>query len=106
MQLRKAINLIETGKVYKKELDLSTNKIILLENRLILKDSIIAKHQSKDVIWSKLESDYKSEIRNFNEYAKNTQKIYDRQKTLLFLGKFGKWVYLGIGVGAGILLSK
>ena len=96
MQLRKAINLIETGKVYKKELDLSTNKIILLENRLILKDSIIAKHQSKDVIWSKLESDYKSEIRNFNEYAKNTQKIYDRQKTLLFLGKFG----------AGILLSK
>jgi hypothetical protein len=106
VQLRKAINLIETGKIYKKELDLSTNKILVLENRLILKDSIIAKYQSKDKIWSKLESDYKSEISNFKNYANNTQKIYDRQKTLLFLGKFGKWVYLGIGVAAGILLSK
>ena len=106
MQLRKAINLIETGKVYKKELDLSNNKIILLENRLILKDSIIAKYQSKDKIWSKLESDYKSETSNFKNYANNTQKIYDRQKTLLFLSKFGKWAYLGIGIGAGILLSK
>ena len=88
------------------ELDLSISKILILENRLILKDSIIGKYQSKDAIWSRLESDYKSEIRNFNEYAKNTQKIYDRQKKLLFLGKFGKWVYLGIGIGAGILLSK
>ena len=41
MQLRKAINLIETGKVYKMELDLSISKILILENRLILKDSII-----------------------------------------------------------------
>lgn len=106
MQLRKAINLIETGKVYKKELDLSTEKIQFLENRLILKDSIIGKYQSKDVLWSKLESDYKSKIYNFNQYFNNTQKIYDRQKTLLFLSKFGKWVYLGIGIGAGILLSK
>lgn len=106
MQLRKAINLIETGKIYKKELDLSTNKILVLENRLILKDSIIAKYQSKDKIWSKLESDYKSEISNFKNYANNTQKIYDRQKTLLFLSKFGKWAYLGIGVAAGIIISK
>jgi hypothetical protein len=106
VQLRKAINLIETGKVYKKELDLSTNKILVLEDRLILKDSIIGKYQSKEVVWNKLESDYKSKIENFNSYINNTQKIYERQKTLLFLSKFGKWAYLAVGIGAGILLSK
>ena len=105
-QLRKAINLIETSKVYKKELDLSKDKIGVLENRLIIKDSIIGKFESKEVLYKRLEADYKSEIKNWNEYANNTQKIYDRQKTLIFLGKFGKWVYLGIGVAAGVMISK
>jgi hypothetical protein len=106
VQLRKAINLIETSKVYKKELDLSKDKIGLLEKRIVVKDSIIGKFESKEVLYAKLEADYKSEIRNWRDYANNTQKIYDRQKTLIFLGKFGKWVYLGVGVAAGIMISK
>lgn len=77
-----------------------------MENRLIIKDSIIGKFESKEVLYKRLEADYKSELKNWNEYGINTQKIYDRQKTLIFLGKFGKWVYLGIGVAAGILISK
>ena len=106
VQLRQAINLIETSKVYKKELDLSKDKIGLLEKRLIVKDSIIGKFESKEVLYKRLEADYKSQINNWNQYANNTQKIYDRQKTLVFLGKFGKWIYLGLGVAAGIMISK
>lgn len=106
VQLRKAINLIETSKVYKKELDLSKDKIGVLEKRIVLKDSIIGKLESKEVIYKRLEADYKSEINNWNQYANNTQKLYDRQRTLIFLGKFGKWVYLGLGVAAGVMISK
>jgi len=106
VQLRQAINLIETSKVYKKELDLSKDKIGLLEKRIVVKDSIIGKFESKEVLYKQLEADYKSELRNWRDYANNTQKIYDRQKTLIFLGKFGKWIYLGLGVAAGIMISK
>jgi len=77
-----------------------------LEKRLIVKDSIIGKFESKEVLYKRLEADYKSQINNWNQYANNTQKIYDRQKTLVFLGKFGKWIYLGLGVAAGIMISK
>jgi hypothetical protein len=77
-----------------------------LEKRIVVKDSIIGKFESKEVLYKQLEADYKSELRNWRDYANNTQKIYDRQKTLIFLGKFGKWIYLGLGVAAGIMISK
>ena len=61
-QLRKAINLIENGKVVKKELELSNERTVLLEYRISTKDSIISQYVKKEDNWKKIDANYKTQI--------------------------------------------
>jgi hypothetical protein len=105
-QLKKAINIIEKGKVTQKELDFTKEKVVVLESRIQNKDSIIYKFNEKEVIWNKIDSNYQKEIANFNQIISNDKKIFDRQQLLILRGKWGKWLFLAAGIGSGILLHR
>jgi hypothetical protein len=106
VQLRKAINLIEKGKLVQTELDFTKEKVGFLEKRIEKKDSIIFNYGLKDIEWNKFYENYKIESRNNKEYQNNTQKIFERQELLIRRNKMTKWFFLFAGVGAGIMLHK
>ena len=54
-QLRKAINLIEKGKVTQEELDSTKQLVIYLNKRITTKDSIILRYGQKDQYWKKIQ---------------------------------------------------
>jgi hypothetical protein len=105
-QLKKAINLIEKGKVTQKELDFTKEKVITLESRIKFKDSVINKYVEKEVVWNKMDKNYKEQIRNYNEFTQNCNRIYAEQRLLINRGKWEKWLFLAVGIGGGILLHK
>lgn len=102
-QLRKAISLIEKGKVTEKELELTKEKMALLEARLTNKDSVINHY-------SLLENDYKAIVKNQekiihdnNVQASNYEQIISL-KTKQFRNQVKKkWVAIGVGVVIGFL---
>jgi hypothetical protein len=105
-QLRKAINLIENGKVVKKELELSNERTVLLEYRISTKDSIISQYVNKEDNWKKIDANYKSQIFNYKEYGKNTQRIFEEQRKQIRGLKFKKWVGILAGFGIGYVIAK
>jgi hypothetical protein len=106
VQLRKAINLIENAKVVKEELEDTKQINILLNKRIQLKDSIILKYGIKEINWKRIDSNYQKQIENDNNYQKNTQKIFEIQRSQIRRQKWSKWAMLVAGVGAGYLISK
>jgi len=105
-QLRKAINLIENGKVLKNELELSNERTVLLEYRISTKDSIISQYIYKEDNWKKIDANYKSQIYNYKEYGKNTQKIFEEQRKQIKGLKFKKWVGILAGFGIGYVIAR
>ena len=105
-QLRKAINLIENGKVLKNELELSNERTVLLEYRISTKDSIISQYIYKEDNWKKIDANYKSQIYNYKEYGKNTQKIFEEQRKQIRGLKFKKWVGILAGFGIGYVIAR
>jgi hypothetical protein len=106
VQLRKAINLIENAKVLKEELEDTKQINTLLNKRIQLKDSIILKYGIKEINWKRMDSNYQKQIENDKNYQKNTQKIFEIQRSQIRRQKFSKWAMLVAGVGAGYLISK
>ena len=105
-QLRKAINLIENGKVLAQELDLTKERSVILEFRISTKDSVISQYQQKEVNWKKIDANYKSELVNYQEYSRNTQRIFEEQRKQIRGLKFKKWLGILAGVGIGYVIAK
>jgi hypothetical protein len=105
-QLKKAINLIENGKVVKHELNLSKQTIELLQNRISKKDSVINQYMLKELVWRSIEQDHKKEKLNNYMYMENSQKIFEKQRFLLNSNKFQKWAFLALGIGLGFAIHK
>ena len=106
IQLRKAINLIENGKVVKQELELANEKAVVLENRLCLKDSIISQYVQNEKSWKKIDSNYKIQIYHYEDYKKNTQRIFEEQRSQIRGLKLKKWLGIFLGIGVGYLIHK
>ena len=105
-QLRKAINLIENGKVLAKELDLTKERSVWLEYRISTKDSVISQYLQKELNWKKIDANYKTELGNYQEYTKNTQRIFEEQRKQIRGLKFKKWLGIFAGLGIGYVIAK
>jgi hypothetical protein len=103
-QLKKAINLIEQGKVVKEELEVSKKKIITLEEFLNHKDKIINEFQKKDSLSKNVIMSYEQAVINFQAQIKNAETISKLQKKTINRLKFRKFIALGLGFGAGFLI--
>jgi DNA-binding XRE family transcriptional regulator len=105
-KLRKAINLIEEGKVTKEELKLSKETIKYMEHRLEVKDSIIYKYATKDLYWKQVDSNNKLEIVNYKKVITNTNQMYDIQTKNYKKQKRLGFVKLAFGVLIGLFIAK
>jgi hypothetical protein len=102
--LKTAINRIEEGKVAKKELDISKEKIQVLTDLVSKSDSTIIYLQKKDTINQKMISGYKEAIKNLNVNLTNSELMYHTQTLRLAKEKVKKWTFLGLGVSTIIAL--
>jgi hypothetical protein len=105
-QLRKAINIIENGKVVKQELELSKERYVVLEYRIATKDSIISQYINKEKNWIKIDENHKKQIINYEDYTKNTQRIFEEQRKRIRGLKFKKWAGILAGFGIGYVIAK
>ena len=105
-QLRRAITIIENGKVVKQELELTKERSVWLEYRISTKDSIISQYQQKEDNWKKIDANYKSRISNYQQYTKNTQSIFEEQRKQIRGLKFKKWLGIFAGLGIGYVIAK
>jgi hypothetical protein len=105
-QLRKAINLIEKGKIVQEELTLTKEREKYLENRLKIKDSILFHFATKEQYYKKIDSNYKIEIGNFKQVISNDKLIYNLQSAKMVGLKRKKWLFLAIGSISTYLITK
>lgn len=105
-QLKKAINLIERGKVVEEELTVSNKKILLLDQSNKNKDLIILEYSSKDSIFQKTIGGYKAMVVNLESSLSNAKSINTIDKIRNRKQKLKKWYSLIIGVGIGYLIAK
>ena len=105
-QLKKAINLIEKGKVVEEELVVTKELLKNSETRLSVKDSIIGKYQLS-------ENQYKAFVKNLEENVKNDSRIIYNLNTQIKLTqkiarrqKLSKYIVGILGVGIGYLIAK
>jgi hypothetical protein len=105
-QLRKAINLIEQGKVAQEELDSTKQLVVYLNKRINTKDSILLRYGQKDQYWKKIDGVNKEKIGNLNKVIDNQNKVIGIQSKSIRRGKIGKFAMLALGFGAGIIISK
>ena len=105
-QLKKAINLIERGKVVEEELTISNKKILLLDQSNKNKDLIISEYSSKDSICQKTIGGYKAMVLNLESSLSNAKSINTIDKIRNRRQKLKKWYSLIIGVGIGYLIAK
>ena len=105
-QLKRAINLIELGKVHKEELDASVLKISKLEGLLITKDGVISELKKKDTYNDSLILAYKGIVSNLNKSLSNAELSFSLQNKKLRKEKFKKWGTLVLGVATGYLIFR
>jgi len=105
-QLRKAINLIEQGKVAQEELDSTKQLVVYLNKRINTKDSILLRYGQKDQYWKKIDGVNKEKIGNLNQVIDNQNKVIGIQSRSIRRGKLGKVAMLMLGLGTGFLISK
>lgn len=105
-QLKKAINLIEKGKVVEEELNVTKELLKNSESRLSVKDSIIGKYQLS-------ENQYKLLVSNFEQNVKNDKRIIYNLETQIKLSKkisrrqkLSKYIVGILGVSIGYLIAK
>lgn len=73
-QLRKAINIIEEGKITKLELDSTKELVNYLNKRISTKDSLLLRYGQKDQYWKKVDGVNKEKIANLNKVIENKDK--------------------------------
>lgn len=105
-QLKLAIVKIEQGKLYKQELDLSNQKVNLLEGRIVLKDSIITFLREKDALNNKMMWSYDDTIDNYKKVIENLEQKYKLQRSVSRRQKLAKWGTFIAGLGGGYLIFR
>lgn len=105
-QLKKAINLIEKGRVMEEELSATNRKVLLLNESLNNKDRIISEYSTKDSLSQKTIEGYKAVVGNLETTIANEKKINLIAKVQNRRQKFKKWISLAIGVGIGFIITK
>jgi len=105
-QLKRAITLIELGKVYKQELNASSLKISKLESLIKTKDEIIDEHKKKNQYNDSIIVAYKEVVENMNKNLSNAEISFSLQTKKLRKERFKKWGTLFVGVATGYLIFK
>ena len=105
-QLKKAINLIERGKVAEEELGQTKQLVTILENKVTLKDSVIAKLFLEKDVYSALVRNYEQELANDKNIIKNLEKSITLEKRISRKQKLSKWIVGAAGIALGLLISK
>lgn len=106
VEIKKSINLIERGKVAEKELLLSKEAIILLEKRILVKDSIIAEFKTKEKTYLEIQDNYDALVFSSNEIAQNLEKSLVLANRKYKRQGFMKWVGVAAAFSIGYLISK
>ncbi len=105
-QLRKAINLIEQGKITKEELDSTKQLVLYLNKRIDTKDSILIRYGQKDQYWKKIDGVNKEKIGNLNQVISNQNKVIEiKDYTIRKQKKIGIMKLL-LGVALGFFIAK
>lgn len=105
-QLKVAIVKIEQGKIYKEELDATNQKVKYLENRIVLKDSVITFYKERDSLHNKMTWIYESSIDNYKKIIDNLQEKYRMQRSISRRQKLAKWGTFLAGLGGGYLIFR
>lgn len=105
-QLKLAIVKIEQGKLVKQELDLTNEKVKLLEGRIVLKDSIITFLREKDALNNKMMWSYDDTIENYKKVIENLEQKYKLQRSVSRRQKLAKWGTFIAGLGGGFLIFR
>lgn len=105
-QLKKAINLIEKGKVTEEELNLTKSALKLSENRIAVKDSIILNLNNKETAYKSIIQNYKKNLENVAEMVENLENSITLERKRVKRQKFSKWVLALGGLGLGVLITK
>lgn len=105
-QLKLAIVKIEQGKLVKQELDLTNEKVNLLEGRLVLKDSVITFLKEKDALNNKMMWSYEATIANYKTIVDNLDQKYKLQRSIARRQKLAKWGTFIAGLGGGFLIFR
>lgn len=106
VQIQKAINIIETGKVTYQELQTTKLKVSQLDNVIINKDSIIAKLNQNIVDYKAIMQKQTQIEHNNNIIITNQIKLQEITTKQLKKQKLKKWVTLALGVTVGFIISK
>ena len=105
-QLRKAINLIEHGKVVAKELAIVNEKVVKLEYAVTIKDSTLAQFRIKDQLHNQMVTGYEAAITNFKQIVANNELALKTQRTMVRRQKLAKWGTFLAGLGGGYLIFR
>ena len=105
-QLRKAINLIEHGKVVAKELAIVNEKVVKLEYAVTIKDSTLAQYRIKDQLHNQMVTGYEAAITNFKQIVANNELALKTQRTMVRRQKLAKWGTFLAGLGGGYLIFR
>jgi formylmethanofuran dehydrogenase subunit A len=105
-QLRKAINIIEHGKVVAKELAVVNQKVSILEYAVNLKDSSLAQYRIKDQLHNQMVTRYEASITNYKTMLANNEQSLKIQRTMVRRQKLAKWGTFLAGLGGGYLIFR
>lgn len=105
-QLKKAINIIEEGKVVKRELALEKQKTLLLDSIIRSKDSSIAAYKRLDTTNNRMIQGYKDAGKNLQMTIANLEFKNTLQGGMYDAEKKKKWWALAFGIAVGILISR
>ena len=105
-QVKKAISIIEVGKVHQEELILTKKALQLAENRLVLKDSVIYYNSLKDKMYLSIIEGYKKNISNSDQIISNLEHNIKVEQRKTRVQKVYKWIALVGGLTAGFFISK
>lgn len=102
-QLKKAINLIEKGKVVQEELDLTKQQVENLNIALLNDKLLIAEYHTKDSLNNKIIQALRISNANHRSMVVNLEDALTIQKKVTRKQKFKKWLTLVLGIGIGYL---
>jgi hypothetical protein len=88
------------------ELKLTKEREKYLENRLVIKDSIIYHYATKEQYYKKIDSNYNVEIGNYKQVIFNDKIIYNLQSSKIIGLKRKKWLFLAVGSLTTYLITK
>ena len=100
-QLKRAINVIENGKIVKQELDYSKQKMKFQDSLIVLKDTTINAYAIKDSIYKNSISAYKRALSNIQQSLRKSEAIVNLQIQSLKKEKYKKWLTFIAGIAGG-----